>query len=59
MADKNTEPTQPHGCKKPSDRDARLRAALKENLKRRKMQGKGRAAVTDEVSNDAKNSDNG
>ena len=59
MADENDKSTKQDARQARASRDDRLKSALRENLKRRKMQARDRAAITDPSQNDDASLDEG
>jgi hypothetical protein len=59
MADENDKSTKQDSRQARSSRDDRLKSALRENLKRRKVQARERAASTDPSQNDDDSLDEG
>jgi hypothetical protein len=59
MADENDKSERQDSKQARASRDDRLKSALRENLKRRKMQARERAAITDPSQNDDASLDEG
>lgn len=59
MADENDESTRRESKRARASRDDRLKSALRENLKRRKLQARERAASADPSQNDDGSLDEG
>ena len=59
MADENDKSTRQDSRQNRTSRDDRLKSALRENLKRRKVQARERAASTDPSQNDDDSLDEG
>ncbi|MBB4372310.1 hypothetical protein GGD63_005114 [Bradyrhizobium sp. cir1] len=52
MTDRNDKNARQDSRRGPASRDDRLKSALRENLKRRKLQARERAAITEPSQND-------